>query len=170
MVRERAEVSLTRVRQGQQVDVTGGKEHQFEPGTELKVELRSTPTPLQPVGGPAKADSNGRYTLKVAIPTSAEPGKHQVAVIGKAKGASAMVESAGEIEVVAAAADPAAPTSPTGPRTSLPTTGWSLQLLGLALALGLSGAGLLKVEGRMGWFGPVTRKGWTAPVSRPVSY
>ena len=169
MVRERAEVSLTRVRHGQQVDVTGGKEHQFEPGTELKVELRSTPTPLQPVGGPAKADSNGRYTLKVAIPTSAEAGKHQVAVIGKAKSPGAVVESASDIEVVAAAADPASPT-PTGPRTTLPTTGWSLQLLGLALALGFSGAGLLKVEGRMGWVGPVTRKGWTAPVSRPVSY
>ena len=158
------------MRQGQQVDVTGGKEHQFEPGAELKVELRSTPMPLQPVNGPAKADSNGRYALKVAIPTSADPGKHQVAVMGKAKSASAMVESASEIEVVAAAADPAAPTNPTGPRTNLPTTGWSLELLALALALGFGGAGLLKVEGRMGWTGPVTRKGWTAPVSRPVSY
>ncbi len=158
------------MRRGQQVDVAGGKEHQFEPGAELKVEMRSTPMPLQPVGGPAKADSNGRYTVKVAIPTSAEPGKHQLVVAGRARSTTAMVESVSEIEVVAAAADPAAPTSPTGPRTNLPTTGWSLEMLALALALGLSGAGLLKVEGRMGWTGPVTRKGWTAPVSRPVSY
>ncbi|MGH9188947.1 MAG: hypothetical protein ACRD0Q_02770 [Acidimicrobiales bacterium] len=163
---EAAEVSMSRVRQGQAVSITGGKSEPYAKSSDLRIELRSDPVQL----GPVRSTDKGTYTAEVTIPANTPVGKHQLVVIGPGspeKGGG-VVESRGDIEVVA---DPTATTLVPGdptpvPRTSLPNTGWSGHLLLLAGFFALAGVVLVKLGGQEDWTAPVTGRGWSAPVSR----
>jgi hypothetical protein len=122
------------------IQVTGGSTEPFAANQELGIELRSDPVSL----GTVTSTDSGTYLADVQIPANTEEGTHTIVVSGLHRDGGRL-ESVATIEVVGSST--AEGTSSAGQDNSTPAmalTGWSPNLLGVAIAL-VSVGGLLSI-------------------------